>query len=286
MNTDIQSRAMLARLSITQWSGRKHDKAVSARVQAEYQAAPDSGRYNKLLVASDALKRVQSAASAARITHYRFTLPWRDDGARILPSAAYLDYTTELRACETEYWRAVDDLVNAYPALVDDARLRLNGMFNESDYPNPGKLRAHYTWATGIDPMPTADDFRVGLSADEVSRIRQDITDRTQAAVSQAMRDAWDRLYQAVSHMADRLSDADAVFRDSLVGNVRELCALLPKLNLTDDPELERMRRAVESRLAGANPQDLRDDPRTRATVAQQARDIQSAMAAFMGSPS
>ena len=283
MNADIQSRAMLARLSISQWSGRKHDKTVTAHVQADYGASADAGRYNKLLVAADALKRVQSAGNAARITHYRFTLPWRDDGARILPSAAYLDYTSELRKCETDFWRAVDDLVAAYPALVDAARARLNGMFNEADYPAPSELRARYTWATGIDPMPDADDFRVGLSDDEVSRIRQDITDRTQAAVSQAMRDAWDRLYTAVSHMAGRLSDSDAVFRDSLIGNVRDSCALLPKLNLTDDPELERMRQAVESRLAGADPQDLRDDQRHRADVAQQARDIQAAMGAYMG---
>lgn len=286
MNTDIQSRAMLARLSITQWSARKHDKAVSERVRSEYSAASDAGRYNKVLVASEALKAVQSAAGAARLAHYRFTLPWRDDGARILPSAAYLDYTSELRKLEAEYWAAVDQLVSAYPDLVAQARIRLNGMFCEDDYPAPHKIRSHYTWETSVDPLPSADDFRVSLSDDETARIQKEITDRTQAAVSQGMRDAWQRLYDAVSHMADRLSDADAIFRDSLVGNVRDLCSLLPKLNLTGDAHLERMRQDVEARLAGCEPQDLRDNKRHRADVAQKAREIQSAMAAFMGGAS
>jgi len=283
MNTDITSRAMLARLSITQWSARKHDKEITAEVCRTHQASADAGRYNKLLVAAESIKAVQSAASAARLTHYKYTLPWRDDGARILPSAAWFDYSKDMREAQDHFWQAVNALVGAYPALVQQAQLRLNGMFRPEDYPPADQIRSRYTWDMSVDPIPAADDFRVQLSDAEVDRIRREIGARTESAVSEAMRDAWQRLYDAVSHIVSRLSDSDAVFRDSLIGNVRDLCGLLPKLNLTGDANLEAARQDVERRLAGLNPQDLRDDKRHRAEVADQARQIQSAMAAYMG---
>ena len=41
------------------------------------------------------------------------------------------------------------------------------------------------------------------------------------------------------------MADPKKVFRDSLVENARELCELLPKLNMTDDPNLEAIRKEL-----------------------------------------
>ena len=64
---------------------------------------------------------------------------------------------------------------------------------------------------------------RLNLQGGEVDRIRERIESRVKKATDTAMNDLWERLYQSVSRMAERLDNTDKVFRDSLVNN---LCSL------------------------------------------------------------
>jgi hypothetical protein len=99
------------------------------------------------------------------------------------------------------------------------------------------------------------------------------------------MRDPYERLYAHINRMVERLSEKDNVFRDSLVTGLAELCQILPALNLTGDARLEELRKRAERMVCDLDPQDLRDKPSVRRSVARQAFDIQQAMAAYMGEP-
>ncbi len=78
-------------------------------------------------------------------------------------------------------------------------------------------------------------------------------------------------------------SDTKAVFRDTLVTGLADLCAILPALNLTGDERLEELRKRAERMIAHVDPQDLREVPSVRQSVARQAAEIQNMMASFMG---
>ena len=54
------------------------------------------------------------------------------------------------------------------------------------------------------------------------------------------------------------------IFRDSLVNKPLELCGLLTKLNVTNDPQLEEARRMLEKALTNMDPEDLRSSPDAR----------------------
>ncbi|MEI2420850.1 hypothetical protein V6O07_11305, partial [Arthrospira platensis SPKY2] len=95
--------------------------------------------------------------------------------------------------------------------------------------------------------------------------------------------DVWQRLYDRVRHFAEKLDDPKAIFRDSTVNHLVELCELLPRLNVMDDPNLEAMRQEVEHKLAAYHPDDLRTNTTLRQTTAEAANDIAAKMAAFMG---
>jgi hypothetical protein len=89
---------------------------------------------------------------------------------------------------------------------------------------------------------------------------------------SQARSQDLRRLHEVVAKMAETLARPRAVFRDSLVENVSELCAFLPKLNITEDPALAETLRTVESTVAGLNPRILLRIPRHRQQAADKAR--------------
>ena len=105
---------------------------------------------------------------------------------------------------------------------------------------------------------------------------------RVRDSQKQAMQEVWQRLYDRVKHMAEKLSDPKALFKASMIENARELCALLPRLNFADDPNLEALRHEVESKLL-KHPDALRNDPDLRSDTAEEARRIMAAMGTFMG---
>ena len=132
----ISKKAMLARLSISTWSARRLDKTATEKIKNDFQTSNDAGRYNKSLIATNALKKVQSAAGDARTFHYQQTLPWNDDGARILPAANFFAYSEGMRKHKAAFQAAVSEFLTEYPALVEDAKIRLNSLFVQSDYPS------------------------------------------------------------------------------------------------------------------------------------------------------
>ena len=75
------------------------------------------------------------------------------------------------------------------------------------------------------------------------------------------------------------------MLRDNLMEQVRDLCDLTLRLNVTRDERLEAIRRQIEQDLATVDPEDLRKDKKLRASIAQQADAIAASMAAFYALP-
>jgi hypothetical protein len=121
----------------------------------------------------------------------------------------------------------------------------------------------------------------VSIASEELTRIQEDVERRVSEAQTVAMKEVWDRLYDRVKHMAEKLADPKAIFRDTLVDNTKELCALLPRLNFMDDPNLEALRLEVEGGLL-KHPEALRNDPDLRRDTAVEAKQIMDKMSVFM----
>jgi len=289
---NITERAMLVSLSISRWTARKLDKRVTREVAERHGAAESVGRYSKKLIGSDALAEIARIAGEAREYHYRMTLPWQDSCDRILPSAVYLDYTKEHRRLRAEFEKAVGEFLRDYSKLREEARVALNGLYRDDDYPSPKRLAAMFRYGVGVMPLPAAADFRVGLDSDEVERVREEIEARCNEAFEAATRDLWTRIAEVVGHLSERLKlyQVDATtgrvsnpFKDSTVENLRSLVDLLPRLNVTGSSELDAMTRRLRESLCAVEPATLRTDEATRVATAKTADDILAEMASYIG---
>jgi hypothetical protein len=286
-DTAIHTRAMLVWLQIGTWSARKYDKQATAKVTADHHAAADSARVNKSLLPGDATayKALTSLAGSIRAEHYTNTLAWADEGWRLLPVANFQNYTAWYRGQKTAYAAALADFCQEYPSLRAGAPARLNGLYRASDYPETIDMASRFTLDVQFSPVPAAGDIRLDLAADQRAIVEASITGRVEQATAIAMRDAWTRLHDVVSHIAERLSDPTAVFRDSLIENARAAVDSLKRLNVTNDPDLERMRARVEAELTKTAPDVLRSAPMFRQDTAERAKDIMTSMAGFYGAP-
>ncbi|QDP53673.1 MAG: hypothetical protein Unbinned5406contig1000_19 [Prokaryotic dsDNA virus sp.] len=280
----LTDKALLAQLNVSQWTARKYDKKVTQQIADQHNTIVEAGRYNKsLLPLNDYLGNIHKLTTTIRTEYYKNTLPWGINGTQMLPSKNYLSFMTEFRNYKANWMSLVDQFVDVYPQLKLDAqRLLPNGLYKEDDYPTIDGLRAKFGMDMVIMPVP-ADDFRVQIADDELSAIQQQVTERVTSASQDAMKEAWQRLYDVVKHASDKLDNPTGIFRDSLVENINDICGILPRLNFADDPDLEAMRQQVESSLANENPEALRVDWDLREQKAREAKAIADKMAVFMG---
>jgi hypothetical protein len=282
MNT-IQKKAMLVSLSVSYWTAKANDDRVIDEISTKHRSERSQSEYRKILVHPDAINAVKAVRSRARAYYFDKTGPWLNDGSRILPSAFYFDFAKKMHEFRGEYEEAVGAFVRKYAALKGEARKRLGTLFKEEDYPSTDALRSKFSWDMGVFPLPSSGDWRVDLG-DETDDIKKQVDAKVEAAMEGYTRDLFKRLHKVVTDLAEAMrKSADPTFRDSIIGNIKELCALLADMNVAGDQALDKMIKAVQGDLAKLNPAELREDKKARKKAADTADEILRKMSAYIG---
>lgn len=279
----LETKAMTVNLRIGFWQGHRHDRAATAEVNQRNGAASDASRVNKHIIPKEVLDPISSAASAARNHFYAKTLPWRDNGDRLLPRALFTDFVAEHESLNETFKHEVDSfLTDKYISAYDQASFRMGDLFDPDDYPPPSQLRHKFYMELDFDIITSAADFRVALGREHEDRVRASMEQAADMRLKGAMREVWQRMFDKVSYLAERMANSDAKFRKSTLENIEELVDVLPGINLVDDPDIERIRKDIKVTLTGLDPRMIREDITLRAQVAEDAQKILADMGGFM----
>jgi hypothetical protein len=258
----ISSSAMLVELNISVWTGRKFDKQVSAEIDTQKQTTTRAGNYSKRLFADEPIfDAIQKFAGNARTYHYHATMPWSDSGLRLLTTAMYFDYNKKISEMEMDFDNLVSNFINQYQVLVAKSQTKLGTLFSASDYPDVQDIASKFRFSVKYAPVPDVGDWRVDVGNDAKQQLMESYVTYYSANLEQAMREPWERMHEALQNMSIKLSgDKKQIFRDTLVGNVVELCDLMEKFNVTGDPKMKQAKAKIENALLGITPDALRED--------------------------
>jgi hypothetical protein len=282
---------MLCNLAISQWTARKLDKSATRKVTDDANASRDAARVTKALIAKESLAEIGAIAGAARNRHYELTLPWSNDGPRILSAAGFMNYRAAMSEYKENFERATGKFLDGYETFRENARVHLGELFNSADYPTLAEIKQRFAFRVDISPMPDASDFRVELGEAQEKLIRAEIEARGNEALALASKDVWNRIAKRAEHMAMKLREykpgnegerAQGIFRDSLVENVQELVGLLPSLNITNDPKLEAMGARLATELCNYAADELREDDNARKVTADAAEAILAEVSEYL----
>jgi len=281
----IATDCMLVNLHRGAWEARKLDKEKSREVAADSGAAPDAVNVNKLIIPKEAMSKV-NAASGAVYNHYILhTLPWKDNGDRLLSRKVYMKFIAEHEGLVHLLNAEADNFAfTVYPGYRAQAQFRMAGLFRVNDYPDPTEVRAKFYARMEIDAVTEASDFRVKVDAEQSQRIQAQIEANLNARVGEVMNKVWGQLSKALEHYAERMR-ADGRLYDSVRDNLIDLCDILPGLNILNDPNLAKLGKEIKARLAGYDVKMLRD-PKVgkvlKEQAATQADEIIEQMRGFM----
>lgn len=268
----ISSAAMLVELRISEWTGRKLDKRASTKVTHDANAQDNVARVSKALLGDCAeLTKIHKFVNNLRNTHKHLTMDW-SDGIRLLPTAQYFTYHNCMTQAQNEFYQLVEEFLDVYDNEIITAQLKLGDLFDPNEYPTRDTISTKFAFRLSYLPVPEAGDFRVDINNEANNEIRTGLQTYYEEKFNGAMRDIWQRTYDALERMSERLDyrsyedkDTRKVFKDTLVTNVLEIVDLLDVCNITGDAHMTAMRQQLEETLRGVTADALRTDDYLRA---------------------
>jgi hypothetical protein len=276
----ISSSAVLVELNISVWPASKIDREITDKVNSDAGAVRGASQTKKNLFAGTSLRKdIEKFAAKVRLYHNQHTLPWADKGERMLPTSLFMEYKTTMNNYENTFNMMCDNFFIEYPRLVADAPTALQGLYKAEDYPAIEEVRMKFGFRRTVKPVPESGDFRLDVPAEDLRELVQEFSVQQEQKLADAMREPWERLHKMLVGMSEKLTDiegdeAKKRYHDTLLTNPIELCGLLTKLNVTNDPKLEEARRQLELTMLGANIEDIKEDPHARSDLKSKVDDI------------
>ena len=276
----ISSSALLVELNISVWPASKIDREITDKVNNDAGAVRGASQTKKNLFAGTSLRKdIADFAARVRLYHNRHTLPWADKGERMLPTALFIDYKQTMNGYERTFEMMCDNFFIEYPRLVAEAPTALQGLYKAEDYPDIEEVKQKFGFKRTVKPVPEAGDFRLDIPAEDLEEMRSEFVNQQDKKLADAMREPWERLHKTLVGMSEKLTDVEGDdgkkrYHDTLITNPLELCELLTKLNVTNDPKLEEARRQVELTMMGANIESIKEDADTRSELKSKVDNI------------
>ena len=289
--SELQKRALLVDLSIRSWAARNTDKEATRKVADDAGAERESVSVTKRLVDRKYIADIASLSQEIRFTHYRLTLPWTNDGVRLLPVELHQQYEDRMRNLIDQRVKAIGAFVEQYEHAVDQARVSLGDLFRAEDYPSPPAITGKFGCEYRFSPVPNGAHFVADVGDRERERIRADIEKHVEARVSASVGDVYARLHKAVAAISERLADREdgktSRIKNTAIESLRELVETAKAMNISSDPALAKMCDEIRLSLAGVDTDQLRPrkkefDQQTRDRVRKDLRDMKERLAGFM----
>jgi hypothetical protein len=288
MDRKLEQEAVLVTFASSQWPGVVGDQRGRQAISEKYGNEPKAMKpTEKYLVDPEEISKNMATFAAARTWYYEQTLPWekRRGGARLLPGTNYQTFKEGMDRLINAVWERVDEFCISYPQLKAEWVPKLNGLHQAKDYPSVDAIRGQFNLTVTYSPLPLSPASLTlkFLGQAEFEALRETIAGQFQEQGDLATGDLYKRLFEAVKRMAERLSDPEAIFRDTLVGNLTEITDLIPRLNFNQDRELDALAVQVKADLADLDPEILRTDLKTRKRTASQAGKLMETIAGAAG---
>jgi len=269
----ISASAVLVELNISVWPASKIDREITDKVNSDAGAVRGASQTKKNLFAGTSLRKdIADFAARVRLYHNKHTLPWADKGERMLPTALFMDYKQTMNGFEQTFNMMCNNFYIEYPRLVAEAPTALQGLYKAEDYPELTDVRLKFGFRRTVKPVPEAGDFRLDIPAYDLEEMRAEFMSQQDRKLAEAMREPWERLHKTLVAISEKLTDVEGDdgkkrYHDTLLTNPLELCSLLTKLNITNDPKLEEARRQVEVAMLNADMESIKEDADTRSEL-------------------
>ena len=250
----ISSAAMIVDFNASVWTARKKDRKASEDVTDANHADKGVANVSKNLLGNCAeLDAVQKFAANVRNMHYSMTMPWSDNGSRLLTTAQYFKYHEVMTDLQQEFYRLTEQFLQVYEWKIMEAQAKLGDMFNRDEYPTRAGLESKFAFRVAYDELPdggNTGDWRLDLPHEAMDELRANFASHHEQRIKGAMNDVWRRLHDNLTKLVRQLDVNEEGkgnrLYDTVFDGALSLIDMLRTCNVTGDSQMEAMRLKLE----------------------------------------
>jgi hypothetical protein len=282
--SELDKKAILIKIVIHRPKLTKKDKNVGREVAITYESDENMGRYTKHLIAKDSFKDVDKTLNKITPYLYSRTTPYLDGGWRLLPTSLYSEVETNLRAMISDSNEKIDNFVNNWEVYCKESCIKLGKLYCQADYPLQPELRSRFGVEVHFAPIPNVNDLRIQIDEDKIEEIKERVRQSKDLAFQKSMDDLFNRIVGVLERLRDRMKAESYVGKEgkeekprlfnSIISSIQDLIQVLPDLNITDDPTIERIRQKMELEFMNLDIKELKEDEALRTETAEKADAI------------
>lgn len=252
---EIAKRITVVTLEQGLWSPVVTNRAESKRVNEAHHTA-DAAKVLVTLTNSDALVALGELKRKVYTEHTSMTRPSITKGMRILRTGFHLKHSEMIRLNAERMSELVDQFIPEYIAEKASAPVRLNGLYNASDWPAPSEVRARFRCDVRYLPCPVDGAWSEWL----------------EETVKASEAELVEQFGAALKHLVNTCK-SDGRLYQTVFSNLKDLIDLVPATNITDLPLIEKI--AVEAKELGEiDAASVRDNKSARAAAAAKAERL------------
>lgn len=218
----------------------------------------------------EAYRSVGSILSRAASYWRAMTIPFPEDGVRLIRRDRIKEFESQMAEFRTELAAAVSALQSQYGRLRAEAEKRLGSLFNAADY--PARIDGEFSMAwdyPSFDPPGYLRDISPALYAQQQERLQRQF-DEAVHLTEQAM---VAEMTKIVTRLTERLlGDEDGKpkkFKDASVHRLRDFFDRFAELNLGSNDALEAIVTDAKKMLGDTQPESLRKDGDLRKKIGE-----------------
>ena len=239
--SNLNEYAILVAFHKKSWTPSARDARIEENTK-EREGYFGEARLYKQLVSKAWLEDFRANARLARKFHDESTLPWSDLGYQILVAANYQNYIETMSEFVMNSKRLVEELKDKWPDALAEARALWPGdTFNDDDYPTVAEIDELFSLDWTERPVPNSGDFRLqdinpAMQKRMQEKLDADLTD----AITEAIAAPWESIFGLITKIVAGLSDEKKdKFEYTTLSNLASLVAIMPGLNISNDPNLQ-----------------------------------------------
>jgi hypothetical protein len=277
---DITSSAMLVDLNISGKNFSKRDKDSADELAVSKHASTSSFNLTKSLMnhaveLGDLTKHI----AHTRNMHYRMTLPWSDNGSRLLTVKKYPEYVEAMTGRQVEMFELLEKFLGKYDSYVVQAVGVMGDLYDVNDFPDVEEVRRGFSFNFRFIPLATSNDFRVDIANETKTVLAESYEKYFAEQYGNSMNALWEKLAIALGKVSERLDydedkDKKKVFHVTLVSNVEDLVEMFDAYNVNNDPTMTKVSKQLTNVFANIDADVLRNSQTVRNHVKSNVDDV------------
>ena len=268
----ISSAAMLVKFGVTIPTFRKGDRTATEELATNNGAERKRFNLTKSLIDCAEFKSLKTHVGDVRNNiYYAKTQPWDDKGPRLLTNANYFDFHEKMTYAIDQGKDLWDIFLGTYEHQRDVvAPKELGDLYDQSQYPSLSDLQmGGFNMSLDYSGIAEAGDFRCDIGTEATESVRSQMQSSNDARIQGAMKDLWTQLHDQIQKFIKNLATDETTGKrgkisDGIFDRLVDLTDMLHTCNITQDPDMDAMRRKLSVTLDSVSTDAIRNSPTVR----------------------